>query len=142
MQRFGRTPRLEGPLAAVAGGLVGGLIGGGGTLAGLATTGGLIGSAIGSVVVGSLLQPKTPSYPTAAAPVVPATPAVPEIPGTPAASAAAATPAISPETATPTAEEIAKGELERKRRGRLSTILTARNPANTPAGGSENETLG
>lgn len=122
----------QGPVASVVGSVLGGLIGGGGTLAGIATTGGLIGSAIGSVVGMSLLGGgnKQQNPGTVAAPPQPGSVAMPE------------TPTAQPGTGTSsplTPEEIARGEAERQRRGRLSTILSQNN---NPLTGEPTETLG
>lgn len=124
--------RKEGPVAAVGGSLLGGLIGGGGTLAGLATAGGLIGSAVGGLIGGSLFgQPDIPSYPTAQAPAQPgATPLPGQVPTDQSQQSGNTSPA--------TTTDIAKGQMDSmKRRGRLSTILTRQT-----AGGEETERLG
>ena len=148
-------PKYEAPLL---GAVVGGLIGGGGTLAGILTTGGLIGSAIGAVggsLLGKALSPKMPDFnQTISAPqeqAVPQTPPAPAVPATPATPSATPVtggglgagqgpggaptpvdtsgPAPQPftpgEAAPPTTEEIAQGELKKKRKGRVSTILTS-----------------
>ena len=121
---------MEAPLAGAA---IGGLIGGGGTVAGLATIGGLSGMAIGALLTKPLMNMMTPKMPKtqsasnqqAAAeketPALPAATGMPAIPSTP-----TATPEITAgDASAPTTEELARGELERKRRGRLSTILTS-----------------
>ena len=157
--------KVEAPLF---GAVIGALIGGGGTLAGMLTVGGMVGAGIGAIG-GSLLQksmtpdldmpsqaivqataPQTPQTPTA--PAVPQTPGA--TPTSPVGSNAPGTPTANP---TPTAgtittpqdgsspatnEDIAKGEVDvRKRRGRLSTILTSRE-GREETGGEEVERLG
>jgi hypothetical protein len=129
-------PRLEGPLAAVGGSLIGGLIGGGGTIAGLATVGGIVGSAIGGIAASSLFKEKTPSFPTVQAP---GTPAPPQIPTVPALAEPGATP--TGEGASLTPAEIAAGNAQKARRGRLSTILSQQRQE-TAVGETTNETLG
>ena len=157
--QFGPKPVYEAPLF---GAVIGGLIGGGGTLAGILTTGGLIGTALGAVggtLLGDMLSPKMPSFdisapkaPTQqqvqqATPPAPPAPAIPATPATPAAtpvtggglgaptgpggaptpvdtSGPAPTPFIPGEAAPPTPQDVAAGELTRKRKGRVSTILT------------------
>ncbi len=117
--------KLEGPVAPLVGSLVGGFVGGGMTVAGMTTLGGFLGSAVGSAVAGSLLGGKhdTPSYPTIAAPNPPGTPTAPQ-------SQAAAPLPMAGENSPATAADIAKGEASSiLRRGRLSTILSARNTA-------------
>lgn len=128
-------PRLEGPVAALGGSLIGGLIGGGGTLAGLATVGGIVGSAVGGLVAGQLFKEKTPSYPTVQAP---GTPTPPQIPTVPALSAPTTAP--TGEGAALTPAEIAAGNEQKARRGRLATILSQQKGAN--AVNEPNETLG
>ena len=141
----------EAPLFGAA---IGGLIGGGGTLAGLATVGGLSGmalGAIGSTLLMKKLMPKTPKVqsaknqeaaakaetpalpPATPMPAAPMTPtASPEIPGILKPDEAIAPdipvaerPQEPAEASPPTTEEIARGQLEKKRKGRLSTILTS-----------------
>lgn len=119
---------MEAPLLGAA---IGGLIGGGGTLAGFATLGGMAGMALGAVG-GSLLgkSMKTPKMPqdqsAAAAAETPALPPATEMPAAPATPTATPTPQAVGEVSTPTAEELAAGQIntEKKRKGRLSTILT------------------
>jgi predicted lipid-binding transport protein (Tim44 family) len=119
---------MEAPLAGAA---IGGLIGGGGTIAGLATIGGLSGMAIGALLTKPLLSAFSPKMPKAAqsqqqqaaaeTPELPPATKMPAMPNTP-----IATPEITAgDASAPTTEELARGELERKRRGRLSTILTS-----------------
>lgn len=121
---YARDKRMaEGPVAAIGGALLGGLIGGGGTLAGILTTGGLIGASLGLMggsLLGGGLGQQMPSYSATPAPKAPATPGAPGLPG-----AGAGDGGIS----TPTAEEVARGEMERKRRGRVATILSEQRKA-------------
>jgi len=175
---FGPKPMLEAPLAPMMGGLIGSFLGGGATLAGMTSIGGIIGGIAGTVLAGSLLggsKDLKSSVSQAAAPqpqqtpATPPPPAMPAIPATPAAVPAAPslggsvtpppTPGAATDTTAPTAgvdvgastpqtpvevvstpdptvgtditpatpEDVAKGTLERKRKGRLSTILTKRN---------------
>ena len=166
MKKYGVNDYMhEGPLAAVAGGVLGGLLGGGGTLAGFLTTGGLIGSALGAVggtLLGNALTPKfdtgmiqQPQQPPASAvPPTPAAPAMPAAPSTPGAGVVtgpAGQPAIPVDTSGPgapvpfnpgegaplTTEGVAKGEMTKKRRGRVATILTT--PASRAGVASESD---
>jgi len=125
-----------GPIAAVAGSLIGGLIGGGGTMAGLASVGGIVGSMVGSTIVGSLMKPKSQSYPSVGAP---ATPAPAAMPGSQAPNPNAPNGVTPGDTAAATNADIAKGQMDSiKRRGRMSTILSGRQVA----GDEEIERLG
>ena len=155
--QFGPKPIYEAP---VLGAIVGGLIGGGGTLAGILTTGGLIGAGVGALAgsylgkslkpakVQSIQQTQAAATPTEQEiPQAPPAPAIPAVPATPVATpivggglGAGEGPGGSPipvdtsgpmpepftpgEAAPPTTEEIVKGELQKKRKGRVSTILT------------------
>ena len=143
----------EAPLALM-GGLVGGLVGGGGTLAGFATLAGLSGTVLGAVggtLLAKAFMPKapksgsvqnqqqaaakeTPALPPATPmPAAPMTPvAAPEAPGILKPDEAIAPdipqaerPQEPAEASPPTTEEVARGQLEKKRKGRLSTILTS-----------------
>lgn len=137
--------RYEGPVAGIAGSLIGGMIGGGGTLAGMATVGGLVGSAIGGLVGSTILGGSQQPSINIASPNVPA--AVPPTPGLPTQPNVNAT-LPSPVTNTPsgtgsalTPAEIAAGQsADAARRGRLATILT-QNPLAAGAGAG-NEKLG
>lgn len=165
-----RQDRMEAP---VLGAVAGALIGGGGTLAGMLSVGGLIGAGIGaiggSLLGGMMEQPRMPSLsvaPTQQAPQTPATPATPAAPAAPQTPAATPTPAVTPPvnqpaqpvaepTPTPedvavpggqqaegpaplTAEEIAQGQAATKRRrGRMSTILTKPSQRGIPEDGEQ-----
>lgn len=125
-------PRLEGPVIPLVGAVIGGMAMGGGTIATMSAVGMALGSAVGGLIGG--MTTDKPSYPTMQAPGTPAPPTVPAVPALKDATATGGE--GSPSTTT----DIAKGETEAaKRRGRLSTILTARNQ---PAGGDAIETLG
>lgn len=119
----------EAPLIGMA---IGGLVGGGGTLAGFATMGGMIGmglGAIGGTLLGkSMKAPKMPSQQNqeqAAAKETPKLPPATPMPAAPMTPVATPIPAVG-DTSPPTAEEIASGQIqvEKKRKGRLSTILS------------------
>lgn len=138
----------EAPLIGAA---IGGLIGGGGTLAGFATLGGMAGMALGAVG-GSLLgksmkAPKveTQSQQSQQQQAIAETPALPpatEMPAAPATPVATPIPQAVGEVSTPTAEELAAGQIntEKKRKGRLSTILST--PKSRLEGGTyEGETM-
>lgn len=174
---FGPKPMVEAPMAAL-GGLVGSFIGGGATLAGMTSIGGIVGGLVGTVLAGTLLGGKQKSLRAPSqqstdsqVPATPPAPAIPPVPSAPAATptvpnlggsvAPKPTPGASTDTTKPTAgvdvgattpktpvkvistpdptpgtditpatpEDVAKGTLERKRKGRLSTILTRRNRA-------------
>lgn len=141
MKKYGVNDYMhEGPVAAIGGALLGGLIGGGGTMAGLLSVGGMVGSLIGGIggsMLGNMMSPKLdlgsqPQQPPASA--IPATPSAPAIPAAPATPGSTPTgPPVDSTTGAPfnpgeagiaTATDISKGELARKRRGRVSTILT------------------
>lgn len=154
---------FEGPVAAIGGALLGGLIGGGGTMAGLLTAGGMMGMALGGVagtLLGSSLE--MPDF-DVASPQSPTQQEVAE--ATPAEEAAVTAPATTEEqasgvgevatdttstssaeeftvgeSAAPTEENVAKGELTKKRRGRISTILSS--GANASEFEDEEELLG
>lgn len=131
---------MEAPLIGAA---IGGLIGGGGTLAGFATLGGMAGMALGAVG-GSLIGKgmKTPKVESArdqtqnAAAETPQLPPATEMPPAPNTPTATPNPTTG-EASTPTADELATGQIniDKKRKGRLSTILT------TPKSRLEDETL-
>lgn len=126
---------VEAPMAigALMGGAMGaGWIGGAGILGG-GLIGGLAGAALGAAT-GSLLgnmmkPPKMPSaqgqerQAAAETPALPPPTAMPEMPASPVATPI---PEGISDSTPPTAEEIAAGQLqtEKKRKGRLSTILT------------------
>ena len=126
-------PKMHVTEAPLIGAAIGGLIGGGGTLAGFATLGGMAGMALGAVG-GSLLgkSMKTPkiaseqSQEKAAMAETPALPPATEMPAAPATPVATPIPQAIGEVSTPTAEELAAGQIntEKKRKGRLSTILS------------------
>lgn len=175
---FGPKPLLEAPLAPMLGGLVGSFLGGGATLAGMTSVGGIVGGLVGTVLAGTLLGGKQKSarsqiipQTTPQTPATPPAPAMPPIPSGPAATPTVPSlggsvepkpvPGRGTDTTTPTGgvdvgagtpktpvkvistpdptpgtditpatpEDVAKGTLERKRKGRLSTILTRRNRA-------------
>lgn len=129
------------------GALAGGLLGASGAISGLtilggaalgATIGGLFSSSKGSKVKAPRDQQQnaaaqTPALPPATPmPAAPMTPtAAPEAPGILKPNEAIAPdipkterPQEPAEASPPTTEEIARGQLEKKRKGRLSTILT------------------
>lgn len=115
----------EAPIAV--GALAGGLIGSSGAVAGLTVLGGMALGALGGSLLSSLKSPKMPqaqnqqSNAAAQTPALPPATAMPAVPNTP-----TATPEINAgDASTPTTNEIAQGELNNKRRGRLSTILTS-----------------
>lgn len=114
MLRFDK-PKLEGPVAVLAGSAIGGWLGAGTAIG--AIGGSLIGGLAASALVG---QPKTPSYPTQQMPGSIAATALPqpgELPST-------------GQAATPTNADVTKGDMATAaRRGRLSTILSVNNKA-------------
>lgn len=138
----------EAPLAI--GALAGGLLGSAG-VAGLSLWGGVALGALAGGVLGGMFDQKAPKIQSAQnqqAAAAAATPALPPAAAIPAApmgpTAAAQAPgilqpddAIAPdipvserpqepgEASPPTTEEVATGQLEKKRKGRLSTILTS-----------------
>lgn len=144
----------EAPLAlgALMGGVWGSGIAGGAGILGGGLLGAAAGAALGGVtatLLGKALKPpKMPksqqSQEQAAARETPALPPATQMPATPMTPVAAPSPAgipapseaISPDipktdrpvtpadASPPTEQEIAKGQLEKKRKGRLSTILT------------------
>lgn len=141
----------EAPLALMGmavGGLTGaGIIGGAGILGG-GLIGGLAGAALGGVgatLLGQLMKgPKMPkvqdqsSNAAAQTPALPPATAMPATPMTPASTPGLGTapdgsqdvnsslrPQDAAEASPATNDEIARGQLEKKRRGRLSTILTS-----------------
>lgn len=146
----------EAPLIGMA---IGGLIGGGGTLAGFATVAGMAGMALGALG-GTLLgkglsgpkvqQPQNQQQAAAAA--TPALPPAPTIPAIPSSPVDTPNPVASPINTTPgeqaplTPQEIAAGQMtnDKPRRGRVSTILT--NPQSLlgtdSVGDAGNEKLG
>ena len=136
-------PVKEAPLL---GAVVGGMIGGGGTLAGMLSVGGMIGMGLGAVggsMLGDMLSPKMPKMDLGSAQQqaqqeVPATPpaaVMPEAPATPVSTPVAppvdttgpiAEPFNPGEGSPQTTAEVSQGEVNRKRKGRMSTILTSR----------------
>lgn len=140
-KKYGMNHVQEGPLAAVAGGLIGGLIGGGGTLAGMLTMGGMIGmglGAVGGTLLGNAMSPQMPSFN-----MQQAQPSQQEVPRTPAAPASPVTPGApgtTGEASPSTTADVAKGTMPKKRKGRVSTILTS--PGDRDEGGEEVELLG
>lgn len=129
------------------GALAGGLLGASGAVSGLTILGGAaLGATIGGLFSsqkGSKIKAPQDQQQNAAAqtPALPPATTMPATPMTPAASAQAPgilnpNENISPdipvserpqepgEASAPTADEIARGQLEKKRKGRLSTILT------------------
>lgn len=124
---------MEAPLIGMA---IGGLIGGGGTLAGFATVAGMAGMALGALggtLLGKGLSQKSPQpqqqqqQAAAETPALPPAPTIPAIPQTPVSTPDVKASSITPGEAAPmTPEEIAAGQMTnaKPRRGRLSTILT------------------
>lgn len=122
---------MEAPLLGAA---IGGMIGGGGaTLASWGTMSAMTGMALGAV--GGTLLGKAMKAPKvqaaqdqtqAAAAETPALPPATEMPAVPATPTATPVTQAVGEVSTPTAEELAAGQInvEKKRKGRLSTILT------------------
>ena len=163
MKKYGVNDHMhEGPIAAIGGALLGGLIGGGGTMAGLLTAGGLMGAAIGGIggtLLGGMMTPKMDfgstvqpqAAPESAIPATPAATAIPESPATPGAAvtetpvdttgAAGATPFNVGEAAPLTASDAAKGEIPKKRKGRMSTILTTPSSRKGVGGDIEGEEM-
>lgn len=141
-------PKMYVTEAPLAGALVGGLMAGGGTIAGMGTLAGIAGMALGAVG-GTLLQksmkaPKVASAQSQEKAAMAETPALPpatEMPAAPATPVATPIPQAIGEVSTPTAEELAAGQIntEKKRKGRLSTILST--PKSRLEGGT-NETEG
>jgi len=146
-------PVKEAPLL---GAVVGGMIGGGGTLAGMMSVAGMVGMGLGAVggsLLGNMMSPKMPDMnisqaspqnvpstpPAAVAPAVPDTPTATPTPAPVDTSGPTPAPFNPGEASTPTASEIATGELARKRKGRVSTILTSREAT---VGEEETEKLG
>lgn len=130
MKYLNHQERMEAPALGM---IAGALIGGGGTLAGMLSVGGLMGGLIGAVG-GSLLGGSMGGMdaPRVQAPATPQTPATPSVPGMP-----GSTPGSSGggDTAPLTAEEIAQGQTTGKpRRGRVSTILTPPGSRGIPEG--------
>lgn len=141
-------------VGAVLGGYLGGGVATAGLAGFLTTGGligaGL--GAVGGTLLGNALTPKMPSLEISqpapqAVPATPAAPAIPAAPSTPTASPATGgglgaptsstggntpvdtggpidVPFTPGEAATPTTEDIVQGELSKKRRGRVATILT------------------
>lgn len=134
----------EAPLAI--GALAGGLLGSAGVAGLTLVSGAMLGAAAGGLL-GGMFSNKGPKIQKAqdqssnAAAQTPALPPATTMPATPATPAA--TPVVNPqpdgsqdigatnrpidpaEASTPTTQEVARGELEKKRKGRLSTILTS-----------------
>jgi hypothetical protein len=129
--------------APAIGAVMGGLMAGGGTLAGMMSISGLMGAALGAVGTTMLTKSMAPDSGGsfgggggggAQAPAMPGSTALPPIPdmNAPGDPSAPSTP-----------EDIAKGEANnRKRRGRLSTILTGPQDRGDQSGGEEIELLG
>lgn len=125
--RFGiKEDVAEAPLA------IGALIGAGAGAAGIGgmtlLSGAMLGASAGALL-GGMFNQKTPKIQSASnqqsaanaqTPALPPATTMPETPLSPVATPAPDAGDGSP----PTTDEIAKGELERKRKGRLSTILT------------------
>jgi hypothetical protein len=133
-------PFKEGPLlGAVVGGMMGygGIIGTGAGLLGGGALGAIAGAALGGVsgkLMGDMMKgPEMPNQNIADqtptnVPSTPAAPVAPAVPDTPGADPGAVpTEGFTPGEASPqTGAEVSQGELNRKRRGRVSTILTNR----------------
>jgi hypothetical protein len=120
-------PVKEAPLL---GAVIGGLVGGGGTLAGIMSVGGMVGAGLGMVagnMLGDAMGPKMPDMSIAQntptdVPSTPPAAVAPAVPGT-----AVETPGFTGGEGSPqTTDDVSTGELNRKRRGRVSTILTNR----------------
>ena len=142
-KQYGQDHMKEAPLL---GALAGAFIGGGSTLAGMLSVGGLVGGAIGAVG-GTLLQgamtPKMPSLDLGPTPQAPQTPAAAQIPGTPSTPAASPTESTVGEATGATPADIAAGEAPKRRKGRVATILTTpRTRLATDEGEEEVERLG
>lgn len=135
--RFGIKQNVhEAPLAI--GALAGGLLGSAG-VAGLTIMSGIALGSLAGGVLGGMFNQKAPKVQSAqnqqqaAAAETPALPAATQMPATPMTPTATpvalnggdlSKPQDAAEASPATTEEVAKGELEKKRRGRLSTILT------------------
>jgi hypothetical protein len=130
--------------APAIGAVMGGLMAGGGTLAGMMSISGLMGAALGAVGTTMLTKSMAPDSGGggyggggAQAPAMPGAPSMPQLPQAPAMNS----PTDGSAPSTP--EDIAKGEANnRKRRGRLSTILTGPQDRGDQSGGEEIELLG
>lgn len=144
-----KTHVYEAPLAI--GAVAGGLLASSGAIAGLSVLGGITMGAMAGGFLGGSFSPKTPKVQSAqdqqsaAAAQTPALPPASQMPATPMTPTATPDPNSSEipagDASTPTADEIARGELDRKRRGRLSTILTTPQ-SRLDADSSGNEKLG
>ena len=118
--------RKEGPVAAVVGSVVGGMLGGGGVAS-------IVGSVVGGMIGSSLLGSR-PSYPQQG---MPATPAATAMPGSTAAPGSDLNnPAAGSATAA-TQANVDRGSMAAARRGRLATILS-----NQQLAGEDTERLG